>query len=264
MNKSFYHRQNISKLPHRYYVYIHRKSSNDEPFYVGKGCDYRAWVDSGRNKYWHRVVNKYGFTVDIVFDCLLEEEAYLLEQDVIKELKYFGYKLANMTEGGDSPPLASPATIEKIRLARLGKPPHNKGKPQPHLRGANSTSSDKTIYTFINDSIGTFIGTRYEFVDNYSYITRDQLGKLFTSSPNKTCKGWYVLEFMNKFVKEENPELYTFQKTDDSEEKTCSIEQMAKFLSVPIKYVKRIINQAYGRKSVKGWKIKENYETKYS
>lgn len=56
---------------------------------------------SRRNAHWTAIYNKHGVEVEILFDNLTEKEAFLEEISVIAELKYFGYKLANKTNGGE-------------------------------------------------------------------------------------------------------------------------------------------------------------------
>ena len=55
-----------------YYVYLHRRGTDNEVFYVGKGKGRRAWHTWGRNKHWRNSVDKHGFFVDIVVDDLQE------------------------------------------------------------------------------------------------------------------------------------------------------------------------------------------------
>lgn len=87
-----------------FYVYVHRKSSNGEVFYVGKGKDKRAWTKCGRTKYWSRVVEKHGLIVEIVLSNLQEWYAFELETNLIA---LYGRKdsgdgcLINMTNGGE-------------------------------------------------------------------------------------------------------------------------------------------------------------------
>jgi len=84
-----------------YYMYLHRRATDNRVFYVGKGKKNRAWSMSNRNQFWHNIANKHGYKVDIVFDGLSEDEAFQCEKDAILELRYFGCKLANITSGGD-------------------------------------------------------------------------------------------------------------------------------------------------------------------
>ena len=93
--------------PQDFYVYIHRKATTGEIFYVGKGTGRRAWTSKSRNVYWHRVVKKHGLVVEIVLDGLQEWAALELEIDCIAlhGRKSTGYgSLINLTDGGENPP----------------------------------------------------------------------------------------------------------------------------------------------------------------
>jgi hypothetical protein len=85
-------------------VYIHKKPDN-EVFYVGIGVTRkRAKSVYGRNKHWHNVVNKFGFSVEILFDDVDYETAKDCERYLIK---YYGRRdlglgtLVNFTDGGE-------------------------------------------------------------------------------------------------------------------------------------------------------------------
>ena len=87
------------------FVYIHKRKDNNEVFYVGRGTNkYRPYSKANRNKYWHNIVNKAGYTVEIVADNLSWEEAGILETELIKQ---YGRKdmnegtLVNMSDGGE-------------------------------------------------------------------------------------------------------------------------------------------------------------------
>jgi len=81
------------------YIYLHRTNDTGEVFYVGKGSGNRATETRGRNQHWHRVVNKAGFTAEIIVRGLTDEEAYALEVEIIAE--YGLENLVNQTLGGD-------------------------------------------------------------------------------------------------------------------------------------------------------------------
>jgi hypothetical protein len=90
--------------PKDFYVYIHRKATTGEVFYVGKGQDRRAWFKGNRSSIWKRVVKKHGLTVEIAQDGLQEWYAHELECELIalhgrRDLGY-GH-LANFTDGGE-------------------------------------------------------------------------------------------------------------------------------------------------------------------
>ena len=85
-------------------IYKHLKPCG-EVFYIGIGQEEkRAKSKSDRNNYWHNVVNKYGYEVQILKSDLTWEDACELEKILIS---YYGRKdnntgiLSNMTNGGD-------------------------------------------------------------------------------------------------------------------------------------------------------------------
>lgn len=85
-------------------VYTHKKP-NGEVFYVGIGITRkRAKSKHGRNKHWHNIVNKFGVSVEILFDDVDYETAKECERYLIK---YYGRKdlglgtLVNFTDGGE-------------------------------------------------------------------------------------------------------------------------------------------------------------------
>lgn len=83
-----------------FYVYIHKRADDGQVFYVGKGNGYRAWSKS-RNKWWHRVVKKYGHTVEIVKEYPTEQEAHAAEIELIAFYRLSGALLVNLTDGGE-------------------------------------------------------------------------------------------------------------------------------------------------------------------
>lgn len=84
-----------------FYVYLHRRKTDNKVFYVGKGKGRRAFSSSNRNNHWCNTKNKHGLVVEIVFDNLSEEDSFQVEIDTILEFKYFGHPLTNMTNGGE-------------------------------------------------------------------------------------------------------------------------------------------------------------------
>lgn len=84
-----------------YYVYLHKRPELGTVFYVGKGHGNRAWIKTSRNKHWNNVVEKYGgFEVEIIKGGLTEQEAFVLEAEIIS--KYGLNNLTNQTLGGIS------------------------------------------------------------------------------------------------------------------------------------------------------------------
>lgn len=88
-------------------VYLHRRKSDKEVFYVGMGGEYRPYQfhKPHRNNYWCNYVKKYGEPiVEVIKRNLTKQEAFKLEKELIKK---YGRKiknkgsLVNITEGGD-------------------------------------------------------------------------------------------------------------------------------------------------------------------
>lgn len=194
-----------------FYVYLHRRLSDGTVFYVGKGQGRRAYVKSGRSERWKRTADKYGYSVEIVFDKLTEEEAFQVEIDTILEFTYFGYNLCNLTSGGEgvsgykvseahkqkmskfmTGKPKSKQAIEKCRLAQVGKAKSAEQKLKnsiSHL--GNQSRKDKKEYIFFSDT-DIFIGTRSELSSTYQ-IPPECVRNLFKTRTQKTAHGWRVL-----------------------------------------------------------------------
>lgn len=97
----------------RHYVYIHRRGDTGEVFYVGKGtirpkhstqeCE-RAYTKSRRNPWWRAIMEKHGYSVEIVASCVDDAAAQALEVDLIAQYGRANLgrgPLVNLTDGGD-------------------------------------------------------------------------------------------------------------------------------------------------------------------
>jgi len=138
-------------LPEKtYYVYLHRKLSNNEIFYVGAGKGKRISVKSRRSKYWQYIVAKHGITTEKIAECLSFEESRLLEIITIKNLTQSGLMLCNMTAGGEglNGLFHSAETKEKIRKSNIGKNSGKKASAETRLKMSlshiGSTRTDAT------------------------------------------------------------------------------------------------------------------------
>ena len=84
-----------------FYTYAHSKP-NGSLFYIGKGQKNRAYTYGNRSEYWKRIVNKHGNpTVEILAYWKTAEEAYDHEKLLISCFRDMGYKLANLSDGGE-------------------------------------------------------------------------------------------------------------------------------------------------------------------
>jgi hypothetical protein len=84
----------------KFYVYAHRKASDGNVFYIGKGSGHRSTSVTGRNIYWRRISEKHGWKSSIIFKNLTECCALSIERIFISILHG---KLSNMTIGGSGP-----------------------------------------------------------------------------------------------------------------------------------------------------------------
>jgi hypothetical protein len=125
----------------KYYVYLHYKPDGS-PFYVGKGKNKRAYKVHGRNTYWKAIVNKYGYYVEILDYFNTEQEAHNREISLIFTLKSSGFKLCNMTNGGEgtSGRIYTEETKQKISITSKSRT-HNKGFNNP----SNKLSKENII-----------------------------------------------------------------------------------------------------------------------
>ena len=114
-------------------IYKHLKPCG-EVFYIGIGQEEkRAKSKSDRNNYWHNVVNKYGYEVQILKSDLTWEEACEMEKVLIS---WFGRRdlglgtLVNLTDGGEGNVgwVASDETRARMSKSKKGKLSHNYGK----------------------------------------------------------------------------------------------------------------------------------------
>lgn len=109
----------VAILPRDYYVYVHRRATDGSVFYVGKGKGRRATETRSRNRLWHNIVKKHGFTVEYVCTGMQEWWALEMERELIA---FHGRdKTANMTDGGDGLTNPSGEVREKISLSGKGR-----------------------------------------------------------------------------------------------------------------------------------------------
>jgi hypothetical protein len=189
-----------------FYVYVHRRLTDNRPFYVGKGSGKRAWQFTGasRNTYWHRVRNKYGISVEIVFESLTEDEAFQCEKDTITELNYFGYSLTNLTTGGEGSSGINFTDQQRLNIAEglINKRYAGRIKIKPEVKrqctsGINNPFADKSDYDFVRLSDGLETRcSRHKLCEDYD-LDKGLLKKLFYKVPRKSACGWKLKRINN-------------------------------------------------------------------
>lgn len=116
-------RLDMKDYQRRSYIYIHATKCG-EIFYIGKGMHIRAFVTHGRSKHWKNKVNSKGLVIFILNSWADEAVALKNEVKVISECKRLGFKLVNISDGGDGSIFSQvkPETRLKQSLAKKGKP----------------------------------------------------------------------------------------------------------------------------------------------
>ncbi len=137
----------------KYYIYLHIKLTNGEPFYVGKGCERRYKRSNSRSNWWNNIVNKYGFDVIMLEEGLSEIEAFDKERYWINRIgrRDLGKgPLINHTDGGEGTSGHKPWNKDKVcpqfageKNYFYGKNKGKKGENHPFY-GKNHTNESKT------------------------------------------------------------------------------------------------------------------------
>lgn len=213
-----------------FYVYLHRKASDNSVFYVGKGSGRRAYDRNNRSDWWKSIVAKHGYTVEIYMDNLQEWYSFELEKELIA---YYGRmdedrgSLCNMKDGGAGCSsdayreksrridftiytFVNLSTLQEIKLTRREfEEKYNmttsglfKEIPELTINGwclkeklqsamNRDTSRDRNVYKLINALTGeVFTGVRQDFKKKYKL----DINGLFSAVPNKSIRGWYLAD----------------------------------------------------------------------
>ena len=120
-------------------LYIHKKGTTKEVFYVGIGKPDRAYQisPSKRSELWNRTVNKHGVIVEIIETDLTWDKACELEIETISKYKRIkdGGTLVNHTDGGEGATGFNHSDEAKAKISK-----GNKGKPKSAIHISHMTS----------------------------------------------------------------------------------------------------------------------------
>jgi hypothetical protein len=166
-----------------FYVYEHLRNDNGAVFYVGKGKNNRASVDSchHRSVYWQRIVKKAGgFNIHYVAKDMEECKAFGLEVERISQLRNLGVDLCNMTNGGDG--LAGLIRTEDHRR-KIGDAHRGKIIPE-EVRDKISKSVKKSGFVHSPEML--------EKMSNAHKGNRYMLGKKHTDEWREEQKKWTI------------------------------------------------------------------------
>jgi len=166
----------------KYYVYLHRKNTNNKIFYVGKGKNKRHLSKSGRNLHWKNTVLKHGYYSTIVLDCLQEEDALELEEFLIQEIGLEQLCNKNYFNGGKSGFNHTTEAKEKMSILKKGSIPWNKGilcpQTSTRMKGINNPMfgknkiHSKEALSKLRKANGTLV------CDGYTGIFYDSLNEM--------------------------------------------------------------------------------------
>lgn len=112
-------------IPAQSYVYVHRYAAGPrtgEIFYVGKGTGRRLNITRGRNPHWCNIVNKYGFSAEIVLAEVDEALAFEFEELLTETIGLRNLANACVGGGGTRGYVPSDAELARRRLP-TGRPP---------------------------------------------------------------------------------------------------------------------------------------------
>lgn len=129
-----------------YYVYVHKRLTNDSVFYVGRGKGKRKNSKQNRNLHWQRIVKKHGFCVEVIEENLTFEESNIREIFWIQKFRDDGLILANITLGGGGVAGRSRTQSEKqsisIKLTGKFHSDEHKAKMLGNTNGSGKRSDD--------------------------------------------------------------------------------------------------------------------------
>lgn len=225
-------------IPRKFYVYVHRKATNNEIFYIGKGCKSRYLSKHNRSNFWTKIANKHGVIVEIIIDNLSEELACLLEKEMILfygRLDLRTGNLINFTEGGQGTSGYIFTQEDKVKISE-------------GLKGSRNGKTDTNQYEFYNlITKEVFVGLRVEFELKFGFKIND----LFTKS--LTVKNWCLREKLERVKSESATDfgVYIFYKKDGSEFKGTRTAFRKKYNI----NTKNLFNNQK-TKSEKGWYLK--------
>lgn len=127
------------------YVYQHIRLDTKEIFYVGIGTGrnfYRSREKARRNSHWTRIVEKYGYLIEIVIANISFEDACVIEKELIQQIGRVDLgkgTLVNLTDGGDGTigTIVKEETKVKLSAVWSGRKRSQSDKDKKSVSGKN-------------------------------------------------------------------------------------------------------------------------------
>lgn len=264
-----------------FYVYCHRRCDDNSIFYVGKGKGDRASSRYSRNRYWHHIANKCGYTIDYVDQNLTEEEAFELESLMIQEIGRHDLgngRLVNTTDGGEGTSNPTAEVRQKISahmskrmignsytlgrklsqeekdqraeaIRGMTRSIETKEKMSAAQRGEKNHQFNPQKYLWVHKDGREEICTVNELTSKYN-LKRGHAGELVSGERLQTG-GWYYQAIRDRKPNANlNPTIYTF-KHDEGNTYTGTQNSFRKEFNLDHGKVSEICSGK--RKKTKGW-----------
>lgn len=140
-----------------FYIYQHKKADTGEIFYVGKGTKTpkksygRAYSFENRNRIWSNTVKKHGLIVEIIKEFEVEEDAFVLECELISLYgrRDSGGVLCNLTDGGEGAcgrPMSEAAKEKRRQHFKINGHPMTGRKGELHHRFGYRQTDEMKAY----------------------------------------------------------------------------------------------------------------------
>jgi group I intron endonuclease len=132
------------------------RSSDEEPFNIGKGHGDRAWDTSGRNDHWKKVVKKRGFRYILIEQGLTEQQALDREVYWIAYYKERDCAECNKTIGGEgvSGYRHTDEAKQKMSLSGKGKKKPDSMRKKTSERMRNRIVTSETLKRMSEANLG--------------------------------------------------------------------------------------------------------------
>lgn len=255
-----------------YYLYRHIRLDKNEPFYVGigkkdpryKDCESiykRALTIYNRSSYWKNIVNKHGYSIDIILES---NDLSFIKQKEIEFITLYGRQdlgkgtLVNFTDGGDglNGLKHSEETRKKMSLSAIGIRPSEETKQKIRISKKKDILNTQRLIEL----------SKIPKTEEYKQKIRESLSKYFT--PEVRAK----ISEQRKNISEETRQKMSLAKQNMSSETKNKMKEGKRGSFKPI--TNFVTNQDYEsimdcvRKT--GWskgkvyyKLKNNQELKF-
>jgi len=235
-------------------VYEHLRNDTNEVFYVGIGkTEKRAFDRSGRNPHWHNIVNKVGYSVNIIHKDIDYKEAKNIEILLIEKYgrRNLGLgNLVNLTDGGEGAfgVICSEETRKKLSEAHKGKIVSEETRVKMSEANKGKTLSEDTRKKISEAGKGRIV----------SEETRHKIGKKH--------KGKILTEEIREKISEANKgNRHTFFGKTHSEESKQKMSEAKKGKIISEETKQKMIVAKRNKKDVKGYffnKSSKKYKSK--